>query len=111
MSRFATVKIRGQGLRTTTFEVNGQDVSAQVRAVRFDHAANDVPRFVLDFYSDDFEIEGDGIVYVERGGSIADFLRNVDAAALEQAVLQRAEWGSSTVQNVLNLLVELTDGG
>jgi hypothetical protein len=105
----AKFKLKVSGTVAEVLEVNGQDLTGQVRAVRFDGAALDVGRLIVEFVTDDVEIEGEGIVYVQRGDGAAEFLKTVDAQMLEAAVLEKTEWGQSPVETVLAILKELAD--
>lgn len=110
MNRFAKLHYISQGLRPSKLEVNDQDILHQVRGMQFEHKLNDVPRFYVDFISDDVEIQGEGVVYVQRGQDVSEFLAAVDIQMLEAAVLESSEWGESPVATAVNLLRKWAGG-
>lgn len=91
--------------------INGVDCRSQIKAVQYNGAAHDVGRLIVEMITDDVELEGEGIVYVHRDtSSMLEFLTNLDTQALEQEVVRRMEWGSSSVEETVNLLKEWLGG-
>jgi len=110
MSKLAHFRLEGDGVRLKSLVINEQEVGAQVRSVQFMGASNEVPRIIVESYVDDFELEGDGVVYVTRSTDFAEFLARLDVQALEAEVLRRQEWGSSSVGTTVDLLKEWFGG-
>ena len=108
---FAKFHIKVNGITAERVELNGVEHKDQVKALRFDGARGDIGRVIVEFMSDDIEVEGEGIVYVQKGGDdFIDFLKGVDTQTLESEVLRRQEWGSSSVQTTIDLLLEWFGG-
>lgn len=106
----ASFHLKANATRAEILEVNGQDVVSQVRAVHFDGGSGDVGRLAIEFVTDDVEIEGEGIVYVNRGQDLLEFLTAVDPKMLEEAVLAAQDWGSSPVISTLEILRKWASG-
>jgi hypothetical protein len=93
--------------------VNGQDVTANVTALRFTRTSTDVGRLELEMIGD-ATITGDGIAYVSQPtpDEILRFLSSVNPAQVEQEVLGRLGWDEDkTVSQItLEVLGEMCRG-
>lgn len=111
---------RARNIRVTTDGVNAQvliagvDVSGQLRGFTLEHRYAEAPLFVL--YARpgaDTAFEGYAHVVVgdapDPGPAIADFLRSVDAAALERAALDRDDLDGSRHELTRAMLAQLID--
>ena len=108
----ATFKLTGTGIKAGKLVINGLDVTQQVRAMQFTIGPGEVPRFIIESYTDDFELEGEGIVHVidSGAGDVLGFLGALNVEAIEQEVLRRQSWGTNTVELVIGVLKELAGG-
>jgi hypothetical protein len=96
-------------------EIDGVDMSRQLRGYTLEHRANEVPLLVL--YTSGLAtptvFEGFAHVVVgdapDPGPAIADFLRSVDAAALSAAALERDDLDGSRHELTRAMLAQLTD--
>lgn len=68
MSKFAKLRITSDGPlgKHATVEVNGQDLSSCVRSICVDFTPGSIITAHLELLVDDLELEGPGIVEIER---------------------------------------------
>ncbi|MGW5003239.1 hypothetical protein ACWEP8_36925 [Streptomyces hydrogenans] len=110
-----------RGIRITTdgvdakVEVDGLDLSRRLRGYTLEHRVDQPPLLVLYASAHADTTLFDGYVHVvvgddpDPGPAIADFLRSVDAAALERAVLERDDLDGSRHELTRAMLAQLVD--
>ncbi|MFC9736221.1 hypothetical protein ACFWG5_34695 [Streptomyces hydrogenans] len=110
-----------RGIRITTdgvgakVEVDGVDLSRRLRGYTLEHRVDQPPLLVLyaSAHADTALFEGYAHVVVgdapDPGPAIADFLRSVDAAALQRAALERDDLDGSRHELTRAMLAQLID--
>lgn len=102
-------------LKGAKVEIDGVDMSLNLRGYTLEHRANEAPLLVLytSGHASPTVFEGYAHVVVgdapDPGPAIADFLRSVDAAALERAALERDDLDGSRHELTRAMLAQLAD--
>lgn len=103
-------------------EVNGEDVTDNLRAVTVRTAEGEVTKVLLEVFAarDTTRIQGEGVVYVETPGetpmpgeAALEFLRDLDPVELEKAILREGEGlgdGRGTGEMALAVLMRWAAG-
>jgi len=102
-------------LKGAKVEIDGVDMSRNLRGYTLEHRANEAPLLVLytSGHASPTVFEGYAHVVVgdapDPGPAIADFLRSVDAAALERAALDRDDLDGTSHELTRAMLAQLID--
>ncbi|MFF8840463.1 hypothetical protein [Streptomyces sp. NPDC015130] len=107
------VRITTDGVNAKV-EIDGVDMSRRLRGYTLEHRVSEAPLLVL-YAGAATGTVFDGFAHVvvgntpDPGPTIADFLRSVDASALERAALDRDDLDGSRHELTRAMLAQLTD--
>lgn len=108
-----TVRITTDGTKAAV-TVDGTDMSKTLASYTLDHRAGQPATLVL-YPTSNHRVDFTGLAHVvvaddpDPGPAIADFLRHVDATALERAALDRDDLDGSRHELTRALLAQLSD--
>lgn len=107
----ATFKIEATPLGKGAIELNGEDVSDRVSSLVYQMRPGQPPLLDIHYVSAKGVIEGEGIVQVVDDSanphkSLVQFLKNIDPALFEADMLNRMDFGSSTGETAIEVLLE-----
>lgn len=98
--------------RGSTVEVDGVDVSKNIKAMALFAHASEATILQLHTYGEG-TIVGEGVVEVirEDNSGMAAWLRSVNRSKVDELALQRGGWGSASTltDNVIEVLLEMLD--
>ncbi|MFH8581627.1 hypothetical protein [Streptomyces zaomyceticus] len=109
-----TVRITTDGV-SAKVEIDGVDMSRLLRGYTLEHRVNEPPLLVLYASGHATPAVFDGFAHVvvgdapDLGPAIDDFLRSVDAAALERAALDRDDLDGTRHELTRAMLAQLAD--